>query len=271
MKRRDFLSAAGLLGIASQTGSALLSSSPEAPGLQPSRPDRQYYELRKYHLLNTANQDTLNTFLRDAALPALNRLGIAPVGVFNVKYGPNEPTLYVLLPHPSLESVATLSARLAGDEQFVEEGTPFLEASIDDPAFVRMESSLKVAFDEMPELAVPALTEEDASRLFELRTYESHGPTAARRKVEMFNEGGEIDIFLDVGLTPVFFSETLIGDNLPNLTYMLVFKDLQERDAAWDRFLDHPDWKELAQNEYYNNTVSNIRDIILQPAPYSQI
>ena len=262
MERRNFLAAAGMMGAASMSNPFSSMSAPE---------DRQYYELRKYHLLNNANQGALNTFLEEAAIPALNRLGIDSVGVFNVMYGQNEPTLYVLLPHPSMESVVTLSSRLADDDEFVDEGAPFLETSISDPAFVRMESELKLAFEGMPQLEVPEAADEGDPRLFELRTYESHNPVAARKKIEMFNEGGEIDIFRKTGLTPVFFAETLIGENLPNLTYMLVFEDMQERDAHWEQFVSDPDWEELSQNEYYANTVSNISDIILQPTSYSQI
>ena len=267
MQRRHFLAAAGLAGAASL--SAPLSSM-AAPDDRPYQ-NRQYYELRKYHLLNTSRQDALNSFLEETAIPAMNRLGIETVGAFRVKYGQTQPTLYVLLPHPSLESVVTLSARLADDEAFVEDGASFLEASISEPAFVRMESELKQAFTGMSQLEVPAQTAENGSRIFELRTYESHSPVAARKKIEMFNEGGEIDIFRKTGLTPVFFSETLIGENLPNLTYMLVFENLQQRDDHWAQFVSDPDWKALSQDDYYADTVSNISDIILEPLPYSQI
>ena len=262
MKRRNFLAAAGMVGAASLSAPLSSMAAPD---------DRQYYELRKYHLLNTAHQETLNRFLEDAAIPALNRLGINSVGVFRVKYGQTQPTLYVLLAHPSLESVVTLSSRLADDDAFLDDGASFLEASLSDPAFVRMESELKQAFEGMPQLEVPAQAGENGSRIFELRTYESPSPVAARKKIEMFNEGGEIDIFRKTGLTPVFFSKTLIGENLPNLTYMLVFEDLQQRDAHWEQFAGDPEWEALSQDAYYADTVSNISDLILEPLPYSQL
>ena len=58
------------------------------------------------------------------------------------------------------------------------------------------------------------------SRILELRIYESHSTKAGQKKIEMFNEGGEIAIFRKTGLRPVFFGETLIGPLMPNLTYM---------------------------------------------------
>jgi len=87
----------------------------------------------------------------------------------------------------------------------------------------------------------------------------------------MFNEGGEIAIFKKTGLQPVFFGETLIGPKLPNLTYMLAFDDMVTRDEKWGTFRSDPEWKELSANPAYKDTVSNITDIILQPARYSQI
>jgi hypothetical protein len=87
----------------------------------------------------------------------------------------------------------------------------------------------------------------------------------------MFNEGGEIKVFLKTGLQPVFFGETLIGPKMPNLTYMLVFDDMADRDAKWKVFGGDPEWKKLSSNPEYKDTVSNITDIILRPTPYSQI
>src|SRR5262245_19981116 len=109
-------------------------------------------------------------------------------------------------------------------------------------------------------------------RLLNLRIYESHNERAARKKIEMFNKG-ELAIFRRVGLTPVFFGETLIGTAMPNLTYLLVFPDDTVREAAWKRFLGDPDWLKLkAIPEYADKEiVSRITNKILTPAAYSEI
>lgn len=256
MKRRDFLAASLLAGSAPLTAFAH----------QPA--EAEYYELRHYHMLYGAKQRALHDFLQEVALPAMNRLGIGPVGVFTVTYGPSSPSLYVLLPHRDLASVAAARRSLAADQEYQKAGADFLNISMSDPAYVRMESSLLRAFDEMPKLEVP-LT--DSGRIFELRIYESHSDAAALRKIEMFNRGGEIPIFRRTGLNPVFFAETLVGRNLPNLTYMLGFKDLQARDEAWRQFFQDPDWETLRADPYYADTVSSISDLILRPTAYSQI
>lgn len=262
MKRRDFLAVSALAGIAPL--SALSASESR------QQTGRQYLELRHYHMPYGAKQRQVGEFLSQAAIPAWTRAGIGPVGVFNVVFGQNSPSLYVLLQHPTLESVAMTRSRLAADAEFQRAGAAFLNAALTDPAFVRVESSLMRAFEGMPRVEVPARAAGNQSRIFELRTYESHSDRAAIRKIEMFDRG-EIEIFRKTGLTPVFFGETLVGPNMPNLTYMLTFENMTVRDAAWDAFRVHPDWQRMSADPYYADTTSAISSIILRPAPYSQI
>lgn len=226
---------------------------------------QQYFEFRQYHLNVGSNKNMVGDFLRNVGISAMNRIGIGPIGVFNAMYGPNSPTLYVLMVHKSMDTVVNSDSMLIADEKF--RNTDFIDTPLSEPAYVRVESSLMRAFKGLPKLVVP----EKRPRIFELRTYESHSIKAAKKKIEMFNEGGEIKIFLKTGFQPVFYGETLIGPRMPNLTYMLVFDDLADRDAKWKVFGGDPDWKELRSKPEYKDTVSNITDIILRPTSYSQI
>ncbi len=266
MNRRDFVVTAGMAGLAPITSNAPSANLP-ASGLDKNQ---QFFELRKYTSRVGPHRARLNTFLSEVAIPAWNRHGVAHVGVFNVQYGPTAPTTYVLLPHGSLDSFSGMRGMLAGDDTYQQQGEAFLTTSLADPGYTRVESSLFKAFSGMPEIAVPPGAADNDQRIFELRIYESHSERAAIRKVEMFNKG-EIDIFLKTGLTPVFFGEAMAGELLPNLTYMLTFKDLAERDAAWQKFIAHPDWEAMKADSYYKDTVSNITSIILRPLPFSQI
>lgn len=256
MKRREFLAAASIAPI---TGVSSLAAADSSGGKQ------EYLEFRQYHLNLGSKKNMVGNFLKNVGIPAMNRIGIGPVGVFNTIYGPNSPTLYVLLVHKSLETVVNSASMLMADDEYRK--ADFIKTSLSEPGYVRMESSLMVAFKGLPQLRVP----EKKTRIFELRTYESHSIKAAKKKIEMFNEGGEIKVFLKTGLQPVFFGETLIGPKMPNLTYMLVFDDLVDRDAKWKVFGGSPEWKKLSSNPEYKDTVSNITDIILRPTSYSQI
>src|SRR5207249_11023751 len=90
--------------------------------------------------------------------------------------------------------------------------------------------------------------------------------------IKMFNEGA-IAICRRTGLRPVFFWGTLIGSRLPNLTYMLTFDSIEQRDRDWSAFVADPEWKKLSATPGYTDaeTVSNISNVLLSPAPYSQI
>jgi hypothetical protein len=260
LDRREFLAA---------TAVAAVSPLPRLDALGQAA-FRQYIELRRYHLLPGAKQRAFSAFIGDVAIPAMNRAGVGRVGAFTVVYGENAPSLLLVLTHPTLESAATLRDRLAADAEYGRAGAAVLDAPLSDPAFVRAESTLLRAFEAMPGVEPSAGAGTTASRIFELRTYESHSDRAALNKLGMFN-AGEIPIFRRTGLTPVFFGETILGAKMPSLNYMLTFKDMAARDAAWAAFGQDPEWKALSGKPEYRENVSAISDIILRPTSYSQI
>src|SRR5437868_8035227 len=45
---------------------------------------RLYYELRRYQLVDGPQKKICDAFFQNAFIPAVNRLGITPVGVFNL-------------------------------------------------------------------------------------------------------------------------------------------------------------------------------------------
>jgi hypothetical protein len=287
MERRDFLSATlgasilasaagadafGQAGGAPQstpqgggpqgsTASALPQGKPTAPG------SANYFVWRQFSLRSSGTApQRMTTYMRDALVPALGRLGVKPVGVFNVSAGPGSPT-----PHASVESALNIDTQLENDKEYTQAASDFLGAAPADPAFVRQESSLLQAFSNFTNVEVPAATAEKGPRLFELRIYESPNEVAHRKKVDMFNKLGEVDIFRRVGIRPVFFSRTVIGPKMPNLVYMTVYDSFAAREKAWAAFGADADWKKLNATAGFENIVSNISVSFLSPTPYSQI
>ena len=262
MSRRRFLGGAVGLGAGVAMGEAKAAqASPEV------------YDLRQYHLRIGPQPTRLGDYLREAAIPAWNRLGLSPVGVFEAAFGEG-PTVLVLIPHPSLESVATLPARLEADSDHRQAGAAFLEAPAVDPPYAALQSELLVAFDSLPRIEVPAATAAKGPRLFELRTYLSHSEAAHKKKMEMFTpKMGELEIFRRTGLTPVFFGRAVSSFRLPSFTYMLAFADEAARNKAWGAFVNDPDWKKLRATPGYSDPeiLASITSVILRPAPYSQV
>ena len=230
------------------------------------------YELRRYRLHTGTMATRLGAYVKDALVPALNRAGMAPVGVFNVAVGEG-PTLHVLIPHKDAASVLTLADRLAADAEYVKAAEPIRGLPSSDPAYIRVDSSLHAGVPTFPGIEKPAGASAGPNRLFELRTYRSHSMLGHRKKVEMFEQGGELAIFRRVGLGTVFFSRDVIGEGLPSLTYMLVFADAATREKNWDVFRQDPEWLKLRGQPGYADAeiVSGITSTILRPADGSQI
>ncbi|HTV16969.1 MAG TPA: NIPSNAP family protein [Acidobacteriaceae bacterium] len=267
MERRKFvtssLAAAAALGVA---GAAL----PQADAAGPAA--REYYELRKYHMVAGPQTKQAEDYVANALIPALNRLGLGPVGAFYLTFGPETPTLYLLIPGGSVEALVTAELRLAEDAVFMKAAEPFWNAPATQPAFVRVESALMIAFAGWPKLTPPAAAARQGKRIFQLRTYESATNQDHVRKVEMFHHG-EFEIFARSGCEAIFYADTLIGPRLPNLTYMLTFSDMADLDAKWKRFSSDPDWMKLKASPRYafEQIVSNISNLILTPTAFSQI
>jgi hypothetical protein len=268
MRRRTFLSSSvAAPALAGLSPSALFAQERAAPAA--SLIGRQYYELRRYHLNSGPQTRLTHAFLAEALIPALNRLGLSPVGAFDLYLGPETPTIYLLVPGNSLDALVTAESRLAQDQHYQQAGHAFLNAPAKEPPYDRVESSLMIAFEGHPKLTLPP---HSASRVFQLRTYESPTNADHVRKVEMFNSG-EYGVFERAGFWQVFYGDTLIGPRLPNLTYMLSFPDLGEMERMWKAFGADPEWKKLTGSPRFNyeDIVSNISNLILNPTKYSQI
>lgn len=265
MQRRQFLSSSlAASTLALKTGAAQTAGAGAG--------SRQYYELRKYHLDSGPQEKLIDAYFEQALIPALNRMGMNPVGAFSLYLGPEQPSIYLLIPSSSLESLVTAELHLAQDQQFMEAAKPFWSAPAKEPGFERMESQLMIAFEGYPQLTLPPATASKGKRVFQLRIYESPSQADHVRKVEMFH-AGEFDIFKKAGFWNVFFSDTLVGPRLPNLTYMISFPDLSQMNDLWKTFSSDPDWKKLVASPKfsYEAIVSNITSLILNPKSYSQI
>ena len=267
MDRRKFVQSSLLSGVALHGASVFKNS---VPSMENDRHKKQqWYELRTYIFSNDAERQLTGTYLEQAYLPALNRAGLSPIGVFSEWQPQAVGKMLLLIPFDSIESFAAINEKLAHDVAYRKAGEAYLAAQPASPSYQRIESSLLKAFAHMPMIEVP----EKKQRLFELRCYESPSESAGQKKIEMFNEAGEIDIFKKVGARPVFFGETIIGERRPNLTYMLCFDDMAGHDIHWKAFGTDPDWKKVSAMPEYSDArlISKITKTFLEPTGYSQI
>lgn len=236
------------------------------------KPAKQVLELRTYTLVDTEAEAVLDRYLEKALIPALARQGLGPIGAFD-QAGPAEDgsvQVVLLVAGPSAEAITSASTKLHSDSQYLSDGKEYLATPPKEPLVKRIRSELLMSFDCWPAVKVPDQKKAGKDRLFELRIYESPTEHFGNLKVEMFNSG-EVPIFLDCDISPVFMGQALIGDLTPNLTYMTVYDDDAKRKEGWSKFRQHPDWQVLKAVEKYKGTVSKIHKSDWVPKSYSQL
>jgi hypothetical protein len=266
LNRRDFLKTT----LAASATAALAAASP-AKGAEAPAKDGEYIELRAYRLKPGASHALLDSYLEKALIPVLNARGIEAVGSFTEPDAKDGAAVWVLIPHPSLASAASVDASLNADPAVQAAGAEYLSTPTkESPAFDRIDSWLFLPFSGLPRLAVPTLAKEKKPRIFEMRTYESFSELKALKKIAMFN-AGEIGVMQELNLSPVFYGQGLVGRDLPHLTYMLCSPDLETHKKNWAAFGVHPTWVRLKNDPQYADTVSKITSRFLVPAAYSQI
>jgi hypothetical protein len=233
--------------------------------------NREYYQIKTYTFDSEAQEKTTDTYLEKAFLPALKRQGITNIGVFKLRPGYNVSTnkTYVLIPFSDLEDFNAVDENLAKDTAYLGAAKEYLEASHDHPPYQRIRSTLLRAFKDMPQMKPTTVSGDRKERVYELRSYEGPNEAYYQRKVHMFNEGGEITLFDDLGFNAVFYGDVISGDKMPNLMYMTTFKDWETREALWKNFVDSDKWKEISVLPQYGNTVSHADIMLLYPTAYS--
>jgi NIPSNAP len=268
MERRAFLTST--LGATVMAAAGKASEAGQGGGGAPSP---EYYGWRQYILRNGTQPRRLAEFLQHAAIPALNRLGHKPVGVFEVTFGLPTPCVFVLTPSSSLDALAGIEAGLEKDDAYTKAADGYFNAPATDPVYARQEVSLLRAFPNVPRIEAPAAAATQGPRMFELRTYESHNESAGLKKIEMFEKAGELAIFRRLGLAPVFFGRDIVGSRMPSLTYMVAFPDMAAREKGWATFGEDPEWVKLRSTAGYANAdiMTNITMQLLRPTDYSQI
>jgi hypothetical protein len=74
------------------------------------------------------------------------------------------------------------------------------------------------------------------------------------------------------GFRQVGFWTTMIGENNQDLTYLLAWENLAERERAWAAFQSDPEWiKVRSESEKNGPIIWQITNSILAPTAYSKI
>ncbi len=251
MKRRKILKSAASLGI-------LAAAAPSMAAHHHSQnTPREWYEIRIYSIKFGRNANRLIEYLNGQFKEELLNRGARNVWLFN-EYGLTDPRkIWCLITYPDLDTFHKVQL-MGTDASMMQAHPDYYGIKPEEMPYTRFESWTFLSFSGLPSMIDPDSTD----RFFELRTYEGFSEDAVRRKIKMFNVE-EIELFHKTGLHPVFFGEMIAGPYRPCLTYMLAFKDMEDRDAAWQEFINHPEWNAMRVKEEYANSVSNIHKVFL--------
>lgn len=239
---------------------------------------RKLLEWRVFTCKTPEKKAQLIHIFENALIPALNRQKITPVGIFETdgtlnegdqSYDPtNDLRVFVLCQYDSPERLIRVTPKLLADKQYMKDAAAIFEAPMNDPIYDSCESTLMLGFNNCPKIEVPVTSK---SRIFQIRFYNSYNIERNASKVDMFDIGGEIPLFVKCGMLPVFFGETVAGRMMPNLTYMVGFENMDEKAANWSKFGKSEEWKKLSSDPKYKDTANKILNIVLKPADGSQI
>lgn len=235
--------------------------------------EKNIYQLKIYVIDNEEQELLMDSYLEEALIPALHRHGIKHIGVFK-PIAASENTkkqIYVFIPFQNIDQFEKLEEKLRGDKAYQKAGSDYINAAHDSPPYARMEGILLRAFKSMPEYGIPRHSTSPSERIYELRSYQGATEKLYAKKVEMFTDGGESKLFIDLDFQPIFFGEVISGPDMPNLMYFTTFENKASQDMHWDTFRGSPEWERLKADPQYKNTVSKIDKYLLAPTEYSDL
>ncbi len=258
MDRRTFIGTMGGLGMVAPVGLAAQGTG-----------TRRIFVLENYYLKNGTQAGRIHEHFSKAAIPALNKVHSGPKIFLDALVAGHMPQVAVIMGFQSMDELHSVHSKLIGDADLMKSIEEW-ENHPEQP-YEHFSSALLEATDYCPELTNDAEPRK-ASRIFELRTY--HSPTW--RQLRALHErfaGPEIRIFHRSGVHPVLYSSTLVGPDMPNLTYVIAFENLAAREKAWDAFGADPEWIKVRKEsiDKHGQISSVIRISLYRAAPYSPI
>jgi len=228
-----------------------------------------YYQIKVYHFKTQKQEGVIDNYLKNTYLPFLHKKGITNVGVFKpVTVDTADRKIYLLVAYKNWDEVETIDEQAKQSNSFTKNSLDYVNAAHNDAPYTRIESTLLKAFVTRPKPATPKLSGDKASRVYELRSYESATEQGHYNKVRMFNSG-ETDLFDRLGFNPVFYGSVIAGSKMPNLMYLTTFNNKADRDKHWDAFSADAQWKDLSGRKEFQNNVSKGDITFLYPTDYS--
>jgi len=264
--RRSFLlknaPAAAMASAAALAGASAVTADEKAAAKTP------YIEIVTLRAHFGEQSTRMLAWLEKRAMPILKGHIEGPIGVFSVEVGPHIPSVVVISGYANLAAYEAAGDRLFADPEWL---ASIGEVEASGPSFYRQDFTLLHALPFSPALKASAAGD-PAHKVFELRTYEA----STYRQLDMMHQRfhpQEIEVFAKCGIHPIFYSDTYVGPNQPNMVYMIPFESEAHREKAWAAFRAHPDWEKIAAEwmKKSGELARNISSSLLAPTGFSMI
>ena len=106
--------------------------------------------------------------------------------------------------------------------------------------------------------------------IYELRIYRAipgHLPALSARF-----QNHTLKIWDRLGIRQTGFWTTIVGGSNQELTYMLAWESVAERETRWNAFMMDPEWLVVsAESEEDGQLIADIRNTLLAPTAYSAV
>jgi hypothetical protein len=263
MNRRHFATnlAAGLAGFAAATKRSDAASESHRNNV---------YLLESFRLQQGTQRGRLDEFFTGALLPALEKMKTLPPLVMEAVIGPHTPEILSVLGFSGLAELGEMRAQLAADAA-VAKALAKMESGPEPPYDSQQITLLEAAPFSPASLPDAPPDKPNARRYFELRVYHNSSRTILRALHQRF-AGPETRIFARSGIHPVLYGSTVIGADVPNLTYLIPFDSLGAREKAWDTFNADPEWLKVREESNKNGQLVSIANVsIYRAVAYSPV
>jgi len=106
--------------------------------------------------------------------------------------------------------------------------------------------------------------------IYELRIYRAL-PGRMPALLKRF-ESATLRIWEKHGIRQAGFWTTLVGESNNDLTYLLAWESLAEREKSWGAFMSDPEWiAARSESEKDGQIVANVSSSFLQPTAFSSV
>lgn len=221
------------------------------------------YILESYQLESQSDTTLLHYYFEEAYFPFLHRHGARNVSLFKSLPSEEVKELLVIYSLSSIRTLYNLQKAESRDQLYVKLAEPFFHPGDGELPFTAINRMLLQGLPGgIPSAPLPPYSGAPRDEIYEMRYYGAPTHRQLEEQVNMFSRGQEARIYEELGFKMTFFGRQITGPDLPALAYMLVFKDAEARESAWESFLSSKAWQTLELDPGYRDNVNRSRSVL---------